>query len=145
MKSQVSIHSTSPLFCCLSETDYVELLYMHPLLTSLHNFNMTVINWWQDKKHFTYNWARNTPEAFRTRLARWSLRTNGTCLSLGTFQARLSLSDKNRIHKPFDSCSFVVVFLHCWYKVCIICWMCYLGSLLSLSSFRSCCSRGALF
>ena len=31
---------------------------------------MSVINWWKDKKHSTYNWARDTPEAFRTGLAR---------------------------------------------------------------------------
>lgn len=68
----------------------------------------------------TYNWARDTPQAFRTGLSRSTLRTNGTSLSLGTFQSRLSLlrtfkKKKNQKHvaqKSVECCSFVCYFVH---------------------------------
>lgn len=74
----------------------------------------TVINWREGKKHSTYNWARDTPEAFRTGLARWSLRTNRTCLSLGTFQTRLSLLHKNRMYTNHLILARLLVTWHSW-------------------------------
>lgn len=44
--------------------------------------------------NLTYNWARDTPQAFRTGLSRWPLRSDRTSLSLGTLQSRLSLLEK---------------------------------------------------